>query len=445
MGTILIDSPSRELIAACLIRSELLSHNKKANFISTDETDIFIDQMDDYFNVGSASLLSRSKKDKHFILTPSYNVKRTPAITFRSKFRNVPLIVYHSEQFFAHYYDEEKFSISKFNEYKENIDAHLVWGSYFKDKLVSLGVPDNKIYVVGNIKNEIAHYMSSSDIIRMEKGNHKYDYMFVSSFSLAEMTDEEFRLYRRQFNLPSWIDERPNAAQCREGMISFIELVAKNLPDKSIIVRRHPGESPNGYSRLKKYNNVVFSEMGPFSFDALSSKLVLLQDSTSIFELETLGIEWISVDFNHSTPLYLVEPTSLFKRHSKDTVLKSLLSNDYSGILGRREIEKFDVEYFIGPNDKRVSSRIADAIRQVITQRRKNKIFFSDIKCFLILIIKSFICISLRFDFISNLPFFYHAKNRLVKNQEYRRIAEHSFTSSLVNESMELAKKWKSL
>lgn len=443
MGTILIDSPARELVPACLILSELLSGFNDSN--KYDMYGHFIDEIDNYFNVGRASLFARARSDSQFILSPSYSVLRTPAITFRAKINNIPLIVYHSEQFVPPYYYEDKFSLSEFERYNSAVSAHLVWGEYFRDKLISIGVPSHKIHIVGNIKNEVAIYAAEQEGGVVRSRNASFDYLFVSSFSLAEMSDQEFAIYRLQYKLPSTIDERPNAFNCREGMIDFIELLAKALPEKNILVRRHPGESSQGYSRLTQIPNVKFSEMGPFVSDARRARLVLLQDSTSVFELETLGIDWISVDFHRSEAMYLVEPKELFRRHPSQAVLAALLDDEYRHLLGRREVMKYDLEYFLGPVDKAVSRRIAEVIHKVSASPPTKRWYLKDIADVLILIGKSAVCIALKFRVLRRLPFLTQVTRRLKANQKFREMAEHGFSDSNLTQSWEIAKKWKKL
>lgn len=355
MGTILIDTPSRELVAAELIGMQLRSLRP--------EFELYVDSIDLYFSDFGTDLLRRSDRDKDFILTPSYNVTRTPIIAFRALRASVPIILYHSEQFYSECHFTEKLSLKQFKEFLQNVHLHLVWGEYFRQRLIRFGIPDNKIRVVGHIKNEIA---ACGDKIK-ESSKH-YDFLFISSFSGDDYDDAGWQLYQQEYMLERDYDPRSSIRNNRQGMIEFIKRIAGAFPDRSILIRRHPGESSDNYSDLiLKFDNISVSSLPPLSDDITNSDLVFIRDSTSVFEIERAGKPWISVDYCPTISQYVAEPREIFPLHSPSVVFEALQTGAIAKLIGSPLLRSKGCEYYVGPIDPPASFSIASALDVVMS------------------------------------------------------------------------------
>lgn len=371
MATILVDHPHRDIPGMLLVQS-LLDESTKIELI--------FDHQDLYFPTNNfyKSFWQRLIRDDDIIITTSYNVKRTPNIALRSKIKRIPLVVYHSEQFYNENFKKEKLNLDYIKDYLKDVHYHFVWGEYYKKKLIDIGVDQNKIYVVGSVKEDLAGLVVNKNV---EKD---YDFLFISNFVAADFTQKDLEVFRSQFNLPKDFDPRNYFKTSRKGMLKFIIDISKLYPEKKILVRRHPGESKEYYSPLLKFNNVKISVDGPISEDIKKSKIVLLQDSTSIFELERFNANWISVMFGVENDKYKGEPKELFDLHDKDMVINCISMNKFQNILGSSFLKNVGVDYYSLSESS--SDKIYTAITEICKKKHKfnyNLRFFKN--CMLLL------------------------------------------------------------
>lgn len=361
MATFLIDHPNRELPSVSLIDEE-----KNRDF------EIFVDYQDNYFGTEptNTDFWRRLRRDKDFILTPSYNVKRTPLLALRSKLARIPLVVYHSEQFYKDYLAKEKLNLDFIEQYNRDVAYHLVWGEYYKEKLLKAGVPLSKIFVVGNWKTMFPSTTRYGVLLPATK---KHDFLFLSNFVLADYSGAKMEQFKADFSLPAWYDPQSYVSSCRIGMLNFVTQLAARRPDASILVRRHPGEDSKAYEMVSKLSNVTLSNDGPLKDDLGSASLVLTQDSTSIFECQTLGVPHISVAFAKPDERYRAEPAEFFDLHDSDLVLKALSSKSSMEQLGEYLAKELRAEHYID------SSKTIDDLVKVlnnIANEEKRKVNF---------------------------------------------------------------------
>ena len=413
MGTFLIDHPNREIPPL----KEMLSG-------SNSTVDHFFDFQDLYFGSfkDECDILGRIKKDQEFILTPSFNVKRTPVIALRSKLSRVPLIVYHSEQFFQDYLDDEKLNLKFMDSYIKDVHAHFVWGDYFKGRLIDAGIPEEKIFVVGNIKTIFAKNKNTN------QEETEFDYLFLSNFVLADYDDDRLESFRAEFSLPDDYAPVSYVASCRKGMFSFILRVAQEFPNKKILVRRHPGEDLSPYEKLSEEHNVFLSSDGPIVDDIRASGLILSQDSTSIFECEAFGRPFMSVAFGKPDERYRAEPKNVFELMNVDLAF-SILKSEIIGPVDKpfglpKETMNFYVRQYVD------YSNFLEALEKVQRMNHSYSYGFSFLKNLSLVTAKYLVW---KLTFSSYLKVLFRpVKRRLLLGQERWMQQDHYFDKSKV-------------
>ncbi len=148
------------------------------------------------------------------------------------------IVCYYSEQLgranssIAYSYDNK--------EILNNVDMHIVWGPKFAKDLVSLGVPKNKIYIIGYLQYDINRYF-------------KY-----TSNELKNMIGEKYNLDPNK----KWILVADNIikianhhglySQRRNEFNVLTKKIAHELPNCEIIFRTHPETSPEENIELRE-------------------------------------------------------------------------------------------------------------------------------------------------------------------------------------------------
>jgi len=340
------------------------------------------DHQDLYFPISNKyrTFWERLIKDEDIIITTSYNVKRTPNIALRSKLKRIPLVVYHSEQFYNKVFNKEKLNLDHISDYLKDVHYHFVWGDYYKSKLIEAGVSEEKIFVVGSIKEEVA------DLVVAQNSNKEYDFLFIANFVLADFSSNDLETFKQQFNLPCDYDPREYFQTSRKEMVRFISDISELYPAKKILVRRHPGESKSYYEPLLKFNNVQISSDEPISEDIKKTKVVFLQDSTSIFELERCGANWVSVMFGNENKQYKGEPVELFDCHDKHKVKECIKNDTLKKLYGSMHLKKVGIDYY--SISERTSDKLHSAITTICRREHKFHYNFRFIKNFIVLLIK---------------------------------------------------------
>ena len=244
-----------------------------------------------------------------------------------------------------------------------------MWGEYYKEKLLNAGVPLSKIFVVGNWKTM---FPPSNRFGVSSAAAKKHDFLFLSNFVLADYSGAQMEHFKADFSLPAWYDPQSYVSSCRIGMLNFVAQLAARRPEASILVRRHPGENSNAYEIVSELPNVTLSNDGPLKDDLGSAGLVLTQDSTSIFECQTLGIPHISVAFGKPDERYRAEPAEFFDLHDPDLVLEALSSKSSMEQLGDYLAKELSAEHYI--DSSKTIEDLVEVLNKIVhkEQRKAN-------------------------------------------------------------------------
>lgn len=411
MATILVDHPHREIPG-------LLMVEKKTKDISS----FYFDHQDLYYPVSDDfdSLFKRFSKDRDFILTPSFNVKRTPNIALRSKINRLPLIVYHSEQFYNKCFNDEKLNLSFLDDYLKDVHYHLVWGEYYKNKLLEIGVDANKIYVVGSVKDELAQFKRASASIAQRK--KKFDFLFIANFVLADYSKEKLEHFRKEFSVGSEWEPGDYFSSSREGMLDLVSRISREYPEKKILIRRHPGENKSIYESFAlEHSNVSLSQDNALIEDVEHSEYSILQDSTSIFELESYGANWISVQFGNGDSEYTGEPKELFDLHTQDDFMARLSLGELHKISGSSVLRDKGADFYVDSNH--CAEKVASALLEITSKKHRfnyNMRFLKDLSLMLLKFFSSQFAV-----FLNRIGFNNYIYNRLKSSENTWKQGDH--------------------
>ena len=282
MATLLIDFGSREA-QMC----EELADMLQAQGITS-----CVDDQDGYYDTSGCNFYNRSKLDTHFIVTPSFSSHRTWYIRLRSLLKQVPLVLFHTEQIVNPEFINEKLDFIGGSKFLSDVDYHLVWGKEFATLLLGRGVPREKIYIVGSPR--LYNAGSTPKARRQDK------VVILTSFDPADWSDnrwlEECENY--QYNPDLNLHKKFNKMRSLfcESLIGTV----KGSVDEQFVIRTHPGESIAFYEECFEGMHNVTVENGDHRplLDLLNraSFVITPMHSTVIYDLVALGVEFICID-----------------------------------------------------------------------------------------------------------------------------------------------------
>lgn len=190
--------------------------------------------------------------------TGTYSVTRMPDTLSRAYHLDADLVCTNTEQLFESSVRSDKLNLSRKKQYLRHIKRHLVESEYFADLLLQeVGVDPSSIYLIGKPGLELNKRMLPLD------SDQKSDYLFISDFPMADLTEEQYRRQNRLYGVPDTVDLRTLRIGARKTFLDWIRWAAETAPSKKIIVRVHPGESDELYhQRLDGLPNVVINNVG---------------------------------------------------------------------------------------------------------------------------------------------------------------------------------------
>ncbi len=303
LATFLIDHPSRDLLFSCLIGSQL-------------NCDYDIDFQDAFFTVQGPTFFKRVKSEEKYIISPSYNVTRTPYIRLRKRFNNSKLILLHSEQFLAEVSYFEKFNLDNKEKFNEDVSLHLVWNESFKKLLNIHGIPNHKIKVIGNPK---------FDILKTIKKKLNYTQtgkiLFITNFNAADYSDFDWEKIKKEYFLKDDDNSNHLYRKIRSNFINSIlqiENYCRNS-NKQIIIRKHPGELAIEYEKIQ--NDVIkLSTESELYKDLYDSEIVFTFTSSVVFESFILGIPTFAIEWDKLRKDLMQPPSEDYHWHSPDEI-----------------------------------------------------------------------------------------------------------------------------
>lgn len=282
MATLLIDFGSRE--------SEMCE--ELADMLQAQGIVSYVDDQDGYYDTSGCNFYNRSKLDTHFIVTPSFSSRRTWYVRLRSLLKQIPLVLFHTEQIVNPEFINEKLDFIGGPKYLTDVDYHLVWGKEFATLLLGRGVPREKIYIVGSPR--LYNGDSTPDLRLPDK------VVILTSFDPADWSDDRWleECENYQYNPDLKLHNKFNLM--RSLFCESLMKTIKGSVDEQFVIRTHPGESIAFYENFFEGMHNVAVENGDHRplLDLLNraSFVITPMHSTVIYDLVALGVEFICID-----------------------------------------------------------------------------------------------------------------------------------------------------
>lgn len=157
------------------------------------------------------------------------------------------------------------------------VDYHVTWGETFAKALEKIGVPKEKIWVLGSLQNDLKYYLSKTESDLKKQYAAKYG--LESSKKWSIIADNV---------LPSM--QNANYIENRKWMDSLIVKVANDNPDVEFILRLHPESARQEMSAVRKnmgsYKNIhVINEGHIYIWSLLCHNMIIAFSTSSITAL----------------------------------------------------------------------------------------------------------------------------------------------------------------
>ena len=286
---------------------------------------------------------------------------------------NVRVISLHHEE--LTYPGNEHYFMSK-TEYTKLGSFHFVWGNYFKQLLVNDGVPEEKIYITGNIRTDLIRKNNISREQLAEKYGldpRKKWILFAETFGyyIQRTSESEIQaLLDRDMTLEEIESERNEEIEGIEATIRDFNSVDKEFcNDYELIYRPHPGS----YASEGIANWVKVISDRPIADWIKNVDFFISRRSTSVFEADAAGIPCVTYE-NPKTP-----PNKMVPGLNKYPTIESI--NEITTKLIDRLKERKETYYqdYIGVADGHVTERIVHAIDSVVnsSDEEETKRYFS--------------------------------------------------------------------
>lgn len=243
---------------------------------------------------------------------------------------------------------------------------HLAWGQDFAQKLLTIGVEREKIFITGNPRTD--EFFNCNDDKKKKELAIKYGLDFKKKWILfadnlagiANLTDDEVNnLTKRGLNFYQY---RKIARETYSETIKFINNLALNLSQEfEIIFRFHPGHNDN--RNLFNLNIKIINDLSIYDWFPCIN-VFLTWNSTSVFEAILCGVENVF----RFEPFTIPEEFKIEKMKNIPVVTSAeqlifLLQNRAEFNL---EIVKKECEEVYGPVDGMCCNRIVDIIKKII-------------------------------------------------------------------------------
>lgn len=307
---ILIDHPSRDLIPASYVKLYLADRfDYKVTFDHQD----FLNKVTYY------DFFERTRDYVDVIVTPSYNVKRTPEIIARAVRQGSRIVVNHSEQLFPSHYYKEKFNTDHISAYNRHISSHIVWGEEFAKLLIKYAdVDPSRILIAGNPKLDIARRSNSSKESASNNEDFDNTVLVVSDFLLADLTNDDWEKFKKDYSVKINQPVHYHYSKVRARCVEWVATAASRFPQIMFLMRPHPGEDMAPYGDLTEIPNIKITGGQAFYYDVLRSDVVFQYTSTSIFESLVAGKPVYSLQLVQQPPPYQSAPDELLRWVNKE-------------------------------------------------------------------------------------------------------------------------------
>lgn len=191
-----------------------------------------------------------------------------PKKLFKSK-----IACYYSEQ--VGYYDKSIAEDYKNKVILDNVDYHISWGPRFSKDLMTMGVPENKLWYIGSLQYDIDKYLKKTSESIKHGLSIKYNIPF----------DREWIMYAD--NIVEQYQPKDLYELRRQDTFEMVEKVSETNKNSVIIFRHHPdstlAEIEVARKRFADRDNIyVISEGHIFDWTCGISALIMWNSTSSL-------------------------------------------------------------------------------------------------------------------------------------------------------------------
>jgi hypothetical protein len=173
-----------------------------------------------------------------------------------------------------------------------NIDAHVVWGEGFASGLVNLGVPKEKIWILGSMALDLPFFIY--DNIKLEKEAVAKRYGLKPNRKWILISD----------NIIRRADQIEVYEQIRHEFNSGIKTIAKNNNNIEVVFRPHPDNKIQDLKNIVKdfenYENIKIIQAGHNMIWSIMCDAMIVWRSTSSIEAWAANIETFALQTNEN-------------------------------------------------------------------------------------------------------------------------------------------------
>jgi len=249
---------------------------------------------------------------------------------------------------------------------------HLCWGEEPQKRIINSGVATKNAPITGPIhldfllKEFEPYFLKKSELANIfNLDAHTEWCLFISSFTMHNMTEEEFNQLINCYGEEA-IEMKKITIESKMHVISWIESALLKYPNKLIIYRPHPDETSDECLHLleEKYQNFrIISELSVKQWIKCSERIYTWY-STSVAEIEKMNkgfdiLRPIKIPFDYDVSIY----NSAMFIESENSFLDSLATQEQAIPIDRMLLHR----YYKNDKEYPAYMRVADILEKALT------------------------------------------------------------------------------
>ena len=263
----------------------------------------------------------------------------------------------------------------------------ICWGDKIKRRYMYVGVPENNLKVIGDIKTDFSkpEFFSFfktkkelADEFNIPENNDWH--LFISSFSFITPNKDFINNLKKDMKDENKVYKwNEMSVSSKDAIMSWIEKFIKDNPSSEFIYRPHPSEYKNNdpqefYELEKKYSNFHFIFKHPIQDWIVASDYINTWISTSIIDVYLLNKKCNILRPVELDPYFDVE--TFVDAHHITTYEEFERENSKNSQNGFPISDEILSEYYNFSQDTFVFKEICDYIEEIINDDSYNRDFY---------------------------------------------------------------------
>jgi surface carbohydrate biosynthesis protein len=249
--------------------------------------------------------------------------------------------------------------------------THLCWGESSRKRIMAAGVPDTSAIVTGAIHLDFlrpefrSYFLSKQDVSALYKLNAEKNWcVFISSFTMPNMTDEEFAYQVSSFGDEA-IEMKKISALSKKEILKWYEEALASHSDIEFIYRPHPDETQDHDLYILSQRFANFHVIGDMS---VKQWILICEKILTWFSTSAAEIEFADKSFRILRPVEIpIQYDVSFYRNSKmisdrNEFIKYLHEENYASPLSQEILHC----YYSNEENTPTYIKIADIIEKTL-------------------------------------------------------------------------------